>query len=137
MDMHIVQDDPRWYHKQLSTERKSILTSTHPSNTFFFLGIPTKTSKQFKKQIQDCLQEQRTYKEHAVNLIKRELSSREDKCSLLQSCINPIYIASYSAFNEKTSDFNVLFFSEAVSRWLICKSSKPKRRREQQLKEPQ
>lgn len=36
MDMHMVQDDPRRYHTQLSTGRKSILTHTHTSNTFFF-----------------------------------------------------------------------------------------------------
>lgn len=104
MDMHMVQDDPRRYHTQLSTGRKSILTHTHIQHFyFFFFGISTKISKQFKKQTEDCLQKQCTYKEHAVNLIKRELSSGEDKCSLLQSCINPVYIALYSAFNEKTS----------------------------------
>lgn len=103
MDMHMVQDDPRQYHTQLSTGRKSILTHTHIQHLFFFFGISTKISKQFKKQTEDCLQKQCTYKEHAVDLIKRELSSGEDKCSLLQSCINPVYKALYSAFNEKTS----------------------------------
>lgn len=36
MDMHMVQDDPRRYHTQLSTGRKSILTHTHPTLLFFF-----------------------------------------------------------------------------------------------------
>lgn len=36
MDMHMVQDDPRRYHTQLSTGRKSILTHTHIQYFFFF-----------------------------------------------------------------------------------------------------
>lgn len=42
MDMHMVQDDPRRYHTQLSTGRNSILTHkhththTHPTLFFFF-----------------------------------------------------------------------------------------------------
>lgn len=36
MDMHMVQDDPRRYHTQLSTGRKSILTHTHIQHFYFF-----------------------------------------------------------------------------------------------------